>query len=791
MKTGRSRGLRERGVISSHREPHFDVAAAAFFVAWGLVMMSCHGGYEHYKRYEFREQTQGPRTCRRHWRQVRVVRVSLLQSGDMSQNRFIDLPVPGRANDIGSIVDVSMLSEGPTMVTSGPGNGDVILEISCDGGANFAPVTQSTIPNPPSKVLLSRTNRDIADPSSGRPTGTCGVIAQFARIRRLAGNGASTVSLGAPISTKNLFASLSLAPLSTSDMGPVKTICACGTYSGVVVVEGSVDGVNYDAVASFDTGHSDVRCIEGSYQSMRLRAGPAAPTGGVSIGAGFISAASEIEVLQFDSIRVVGERLEEFNTAGLPQGTIAYIGNDTYTGKNSVHDNYRLVYGENLSTAVLGTGVVNSPTFPVDGAQWIRLEIVNAQAAQKEFWSLDPANVTGVASDENTGWGSTMPEADASPLLTMAELVRRTKGANYAGTVVFHQLSDMTVASVPLDVSATDGNGYPVWMGKKVQVYPTDLNDTVTLTTYAPASPSANLGCQISVNSLPVSFTGSGLVGLFIESADGLRIAKVQKDLGSKTARITTPSNPNVVEYVPGTPQVFTSGEQVRFVSFPKLTCNPFKPHELYYIGISDVSLYPEPGSYVEYDFGSVIAFVARADLVGAYLKGSPTTSGVLFQCVGFSNSDVLFAGANWSTQYCGALNATLYVTSGANFIVSHAPWDMQASRLIFQNGYLNTYGPENSFATFDCPGVAVAPGGSNSSPGIPYRFNPNAPLYGSGNVGYIVALLAGTVAYMPFLANCFATTAQAKPLLLGTVPKDYADMPVVDLTNLTAMIQG
>ncbi len=706
----------------------------------------------------------------------------------MGLNTFIDLSTPSGPG-VGPAVDVSALSEGATMVAVGPGDGEVVLEISCDGGANFSPVTQSLIPNPPSKILASRTNRDIADPQDGKPTSTGGIVAQYARARRLTGAGGSKVSLASATSTRNLFATLSKVPIPTVSMGPFKTIVVCGTYAGQVVVEGSTDGTNYDAVAMFDTGGSDVRCVEGSFVAMRLRPSASAPSGSVSVGAGFVGGLIGTGVLQFDSVRVVGVQLAGFVTSGLPPGTIAYVGNDTYAGKNSVHDNYRLVYGESLTVdTTLGLDVVNSPTFALDGAQWIRLEEINQQASQKLFWALDPSNSTGVATDENTGWGASQNDADAFPLLTMKELVRRTRGAVYTSTVVFHQLSDMNVGCEPLDVETRDGNGYPVWLGKDVQVFPSGTG-TVALTTYSGAVPASNLGPQISVSSLPVSFTASGLVGLFIESADGTRIARVQKDLGSKTARITTPCNPDVFTYNSGDLQTFTNGEQVRFVSFPQLTCSPFKTSGIAYGGISDVRMRPVDGSYSQYDFGSVNTLMMRAIIDGAFMKASSSTSGNALGCVGIDGY-VILSGGVFTVRFGGALNAEIYPLDGGALIVEHAPWDMQGSQVIVQNSSFTTYGAESSLSIFDSPRSAIYSGGGTSL-GIPIRINPGAMLYGTGNLNYLVVATKGTVTLMSFPANCFATTSAAKPLLLGTVEKDYADLPVVDLTTLTGMLHG
>lgn len=207
----------------------------------------------------------------------------------MSTNSFISLAVPGTPG-VGAAVNVSALSPGPALVIEGDADvGQLILEISCDGGVNYGPVVGSPIKNPPLKTLYGKTNRDTAETSTGRYTDTDGMVAQFARIRRLSGSGVATAALGSETTTDNLFATLTGVPVDTSALGPIKTVVCSGTYNqGIVVVEGSVDGINYDAVCQFDTSGSDVKYVVGSYALMRLRSSPGgvAPSGSVSVGGG-------------------------------------------------------------------------------------------------------------------------------------------------------------------------------------------------------------------------------------------------------------------------------------------------------------------------------------------------------------------------------------------------------------------------------------------------------------------------------------------------------------------------
>ncbi len=437
------------------------------------------------------------------------------------------------------------------------------------------------------------------------------------------------------------------------------------------------------------------------------------------------------------------------------------------------------------------TPVANVVVPSSDGlGQFHRMGIPNQTFLSASFWSLDPANSTGRASDENAGWGVTQAAADLVPLLTMAELKRRTAGARYAGTVVFHQMSAATTGET-LDISTVDGNGYPVWVGTKSQVYPT--SGTVALTTYTAANPSGNAGVQISLSSLPTSFTASGLVGMFIESADGTRIARVLKDLGTKTARITTPCNPDIVNASTGTAQVFSANEQVRFITFSRLPCAPFPSRGISYAGITDASF--DPSIFEEYDFGTVNMYIGRSVAPGSVsFKAAGTVGGNNLGCVGFGNatssSDAYLTGGIWASGFCGAIKCNVTPQAGAVLLANHAPLDLQASRVSVTTGGMFTgFGAESVVSTFDATLAVFSTGGPQAGAGNPFRFNPTTAVYGSGNTNYIFAVLPGQVALVPTTANCLATTALAHPLLFGTgIVKDYADLPYMDLTQLCGM---
>lgn len=185
-------------------------------------------------------------------------------------NSFVNLDVPNGPGT-GAASDISGLSPDISLVVGGVLNatGEVVIEISGDG-SNFAPATIIfPINNPPAKFIK--------------------LVAQFARVRRVSGQGGAFVSLGAATTSMNIFGSLSFTPFDSSEMGPFKTLIIAGAYPRTIVIEGSNNGTNYDAVASFNTGGSDVLTLQGTWMSMRVRPGTDLGSVSIFIGGGVSS----------------------------------------------------------------------------------------------------------------------------------------------------------------------------------------------------------------------------------------------------------------------------------------------------------------------------------------------------------------------------------------------------------------------------------------------------------------------------------------------------------------------
>ena len=153
---------------------------------------------------------------------------------------------------------------------------------------------------------------------------------------------------------------------------------------------------------------------------------------------------------------------------------------------------------------------------------------------------------------------------------------------------------------------------------------------------------------------------------------------------------------------------------------------------------------------------------------------------------MGYSG-DVVFSGGAWLDTFSGAIGSTVQPLLGANYVLSHAPCDFQASRIFVQLGTFQTYGELSDVSVFDCPGIFLQYG-NGAMIGMPIRMNASARLYGTGNVGYLLEVARGSSVVFFTAANCFATTSATKPISLVGVATDYADLPLLDAANLAAV---
>lgn len=283
----------------------------------------------------------------------------------------------------------------------------------------------------------------------------------------------------------------------------------------------------------------------------------------------------------FDSISAVGTMLSAFDTTGFHPGTLAYVGNDTFPDQNSVHDYYTLVYGENLpAPQAYGNGFVNSPTFGVDGAQWRRLKTPNKQAYEKLFWAVDPENLSGVASDENTGWGTSEAAADAHPLLSMVELNSRLTGYDGDNAITVHLMSSFTGTNAgsfqTLGLGAAGTTNYLIFHGDRV------LADGgaggLVVTAVDLIDPAGNGRRQVTIGGLG---SAPQYLGMMIQTTDGLKTAFIydSTDTQADVLSISQPRNSDPLTGDVGVVVDFAPGDVVNIYDLTRLCDWPFAPH--------------------------------------------------------------------------------------------------------------------------------------------------------------------------------------------------------------------
>ena len=187
-------------------------------------------------------------------------------------NLFVNLPIPA-GNGVGAVVDVSALGGGKTVTIQGVFTGVVTLEYSEDAGATFA---------------------QLATFAAGAKR-TFTVVAQFMRVRR-AGVGAvpgtPNVDVGSDSGGQD-FASLPVpaangvgASVDTSALGTLNTAVVGGTFTGVVIVEISEDGIDWAQCFHFTAGGGQTKSFIAQFMRVRRQNVGAVPgTPVVDVGA--------------------------------------------------------------------------------------------------------------------------------------------------------------------------------------------------------------------------------------------------------------------------------------------------------------------------------------------------------------------------------------------------------------------------------------------------------------------------------------------------------------------------
>lgn len=165
----------------------------------------------------------------------------------------------------------------------------------------------------------------------------------------------------------------------------------------------------------------------------------------------------------------------------------------------------------------------------VTGGYLLRIPSACPSWALQLTWYIDPANSTGLASDENTGASS------STPLLTWEEFNRRL-GTQYGANLPTSNFTTNIMSSganIIGDFLSPSAN--IAW--NIVGAYTYDATDTVNTITAGVAS--SNTRGSVKGNSINFASYTQKIIEAVCTGGTGLSYAVVQKDLGTNTANVT------------------------------------------------------------------------------------------------------------------------------------------------------------------------------------------------------------------------------------------------------------
>ena len=561
-------------------------------------------------------------------------------------------------------------------------------------------------------------------------------------------------------------------PLNVSAFGSLLSIAINGTFidGENLLIMGSLDNVIYDGIFSVNNGYPGLHTFTANYNWLKVRRSgrPSVNTLTSAVGgstSGGSGPGPGSGTLQFDSINIVGTKLAAFVTTGFLKGTIAYVGNDTFPGHGSVHRNYQLVYGEALTAD--GIEVVNSPTFGVDGAQWQSLDTVNQQALQKRFWAVDPANISGIANDENNGFGTSLANAKLFPLRTFQELNRRLVGYNGNNTTQIALMSSDTNTPVMNNLKGENGNDQVAIIGDLVQ-----LGGDYAVGYYLTEIPGSNLSFFLIAPGLGAL----GNNGKLVTNDTFTKWAMIQNVDGANQAELTQPHNYNPFTFGGSLNVAFAPGDTVRVWNMPSLSQWPFTPRmqfpTVWHAQING-SRTP-PANFDQNLFGTSGPQIVACICDGWQTNGG--SSGLMVGCQFSGNGSNFIGPQSMNLTNCGIRNVIFQQVGGNVQVNGTLNLNGAAAKYILaNNGTLNATST-GQLAAFACASVAAFDVGKGSTLSV----SATSALY--GNIGAIPVILARSNSNISLTkALCTALTAAAHPLLSNIVNYDYADLPISD----------
>ena len=451
------------------------------------------------------------------------------------------------------------------------------------------------------------------------------------------------------------------------------------------------------------------------------------------------------EVLNFDSITTVGDKLDEYNTSGKLKGTLAYVGNDTFAGQSSVQDYFSLVYGEALTPD--GITVVNSPTFGLDGAQWKRIGTTNPGWLTETEWYIDI-----LGNDENTG---TDPD---HPLATAAEINRRWTGANFAFSVTVHQTSDLIDAEggVLTNARTLNPSGRIVWIGEG------DSEFTANLDSWIPQ----NNDDEYRVTATGIGTFDDGNRNIF-KQGNNYAVAN-DSTLGVNVVTVTQPRNCDPLTGAAGTIQVFVEDEDISSVTLRNLPFWPFPAHGGQFV-LSQIQMTGSPDRNLG---ASQVDVVCCRFQTPTFLGGNDCT---IVTSSFFINAT--FKGGNNALVGSCAVNAEVTIEGGA-VIDLHDNFSLHLGAVLhIEDGDVtNSADGQFLFGIFNVQGGVDAIRAENGG----RYLGTGGTIYGSDNDCQWLNAENGSQCG---LGNVVGATLQAQPLTVASVTHVLADVPISNTT--------
>ena len=359
----------------------------------------------------------------------------------------------------------------------------------------------------------------------------------------------------------------------TTGFAPDWSIICVGDFSGSVVIEASLNGVDFNPVASFDLGNNQSSAsfemspiiVEDIVRYVRTRVGgnclirgPIYITLGGSVACDCPSSGNAPSINFVNSVNTTGTKLKTYDSSTSIVGDLVYV--------VTVGNYFKLT--PNSTLTVDDITVVDASGLGA-GFQWVRQNAYNKTFEVQTTWHIDPKNVTGTANDENDGL------TDTTCLRSYNEHMRRWFNAfiTTASSVFVH--SDFNAGDEPaynFRTSPLPSGQAVTFRGVPTQIWPAGPGSS-TITTWTPESGAAAADDNQLVDaSVPASFTASGMLadGVLFQRTNGTAAYWwAAKDLGGAAPNCTLRTgNPFVLS---GAVTTLANGDSYTASTVPKI----------------------------------------------------------------------------------------------------------------------------------------------------------------------------------------------------------------------------